>query len=167
MEGVRACAGVGHHDALHKRSSWLGVADGCGARWCEIDLILVLIVELDQLTHFVWILSSQIGCFTDVRRHMEQFPRLVGGDTIVDAFQRFEVGNFANLPDAAFIFEEQRLVGAAPQFKDLGPIRMGHRRFACQQAAQACAVDRADTRAVVVDTGTGIPVGSDTDASRV
>ncbi|MFM7582977.1 MAG: hypothetical protein ACKO9F_09735, partial [Caldilinea sp.] len=115
----------------------MGVADGRGGRWREIDLILVLVVELDQLTHLVWILSSQIGRFTDVCRHIEQFPRLVGCDTVVDAFQRFEVGNFANLPDAAFILEEQRLVGAAPQFKDLGLIQMGRRRFACQQAAQA------------------------------
>ena len=143
------------------------MADGRGGRRREIDLILVLVVELDQLTHLVWILSSQIGRFTDVRRHMEQFPRLVGRNTVVDAFQRFEVANFANLPDAAFILAEQRLVGAAPQFKDLGLIQMGHRRFACQQAAQACAVDRADTRAVVVDPGTGIPVGRNADASRV
>ena len=145
----------------------MGIADGrCRGRR-KIDLVLILVVELDQFTYLLGILRGQIGCFADIRRHVEKAPRFVGRNAIVDAFQRFEVGDFADFPDTLLIFEEQCLIGASPQLEDLGPLWVGHGRFTRQQTAQASAVDRADARAVVIDAGTGIPVRRNTDTGRM
>ena len=144
------------------------MADSRHSSLRKMHLILVLVIQIDQLAQLLGVLRRQIGRLAHVRRQMEEFPRFVaarGRRGEAAAFQK--VADFANLPDAFLILQEQRLVGAAPQLKDLGPVRMRHRRLARQQTAQAGAVGRADSRPVVVDAGAGIPVWRSAHTDRV